>query len=258
MYNTPIISYPHITDHFLPKIAKEYNLLLEPEESSTNSRDCFDNQPSYVCSPLISAGWFSTLFSNNTIQVHSQEDPSKKGKEKEKTSPNFLQWVVLGAITAIGSGFGLGKLRSAITAAEENIVYSRDILENSSHWQRTIPAHIATNIVNIAKNYYRAETERKEKLSNYQYSLMGMAGGILITTAVELLSVGVLASATVELLAIIGIITAVASAAFGAYQVGIHWNDFAKAQEEFKTLNLIKLLPQRRIPSPHPPGWRVY
>lgn len=257
MYSANIISFPQINDHFLPKIAREYKIISKPEESYT-SRDRVNYAPTPVYSPPISLGWWNSLFSNNTINVHAQEDPSKKGKEKEKTSTNFLPLIVAGAITAISTAFGLGKLRSSIVAAEENILYGRDVIVNSSNWNRGLPSSTATNILNIANRYCRAETDRKDKLHNYQYSLIGIAGGILGATTVKLLATGVLASATVELLAITGVITAVASAAFGAYQVAVHWNDFEKAQDEFKNLNLIRLIPRTQIPSsPPPPGWRI-
>lgn len=258
MYSTNIISLPQINDYFLPKIAREYNLISKLEESYTNGGDRVNDRHEQVCLPLISAGWFSTLFSNNNIHVHSEGDPSKKGKEKEQTFPNFLQLIVVGSITAISTAFGLGRLRSSTLAAEENILYGRDVIVNSSNWNRGLSSNTATNILNIANRYCRAETDRKDKLHNYQYSLIGIAAGILGATTVKLLAIGVLASATVELLAITGVITAVASAAFGAYQVAVHWNDFEKAQDEFKNLNLIRLIPQTQIPSsPPPPGWRI-
>lgn len=264
MYNANIISLPQITDHFLPKIAREYNIISKPEtyqsneSTQTNSRYRINHREPQVCSPLISAGWFSSLFSNNNIHVHSQEDSSKKEKEKERTSTNVVQLIILGSATAISTAFGLGKLRSSIVAAEENILYGRDVIVNSSNWNRGLSSNTAANILNVANRYCSAETDRKEKLHNYQYSLIGIATGILATTGVKLVAVGVLASGTVELIAIIGVITAVASAAFGAYQVAIHWDDFSKAQEAFKSLNLVKLIPQRHIPSSPPPaGWRI-
>lgn len=264
MYNSNnVISICQIINYFLPKIAREYNVIEEAKECQFNSRDWVNKENPQVSSPLISAGWFTTLFSNNNLRVQFQEDRSKKGEEKEKTSTNFLQLIIMASIPAISTAFGLGKLRSSITAAEENIFYSRDVIVNSPNWNTGLPPHITANILNVANKYCSVETDRKEKLYNYQYSLMGIATGILITTTVQLLSVGVLTAATAELIAIAGVITAVASAAFGAYQVAIHWDDFAKAREEFKSLHLAELLPpptELRCPppSPPPPGWRPF
>lgn len=143
----------------------------------------------------------------------------------------------------------MGRLRSSITAAEENIWYSRSVLASSSNWDRTLISNVASNILGIANTYYRAETDRKNKLVNYQVSLIGVAAGIGISI------VGACTSA--ELLAIIGAITAVAFATFGVYQMAIHWDDFSRAQDEFRNLHLIDLLPQSRpFPSaPPPPEW---
>lgn len=263
MYNVNIISFPQITDHFLPKIAREYNIVSKPETSQsnesnqTNSRYGMNHEQPRVSSPLISAGWFSSLFSNNNIHIHSQEDSSQK--EKEKTSSNILQLIIVGSATAISTAVGLGKLRSSIVAAEKNILYGRDVIVNSSNWKSGLPPNTATNILNVANRYCLAETDRKDKLHNYQYSLIGIATGILATTGVKLVGVGVLTSSIVKLIEITGVITAVASAAFGGYQVAIHWDDFSKAQEEFKSLNLVKLISQRYIPSsPTPPPYSPY
>lgn len=246
MYSTDVISLSQINDHFLPKIAREYNITTDESHSRKAQTK---NEESQRYSPLIHGGLLSTLFSHNQVHVHPTEESKKKEKEKELSSPNYLQLIVVASITAIASAFGLGRLRSSTTAAEENIWYSRSVLTNASNWKKTLTSNVTANILNVANAYYRAETDRKNKLANYQISLVGIAAGIGIGIA------GACASA--ELLAIIGAITAVAFATFGVYQIANHWDDFSRAQDEFKNLHLIDLLPESRpFPSaPPPPGW---
>ncbi|MGL4347954.1 MAG: hypothetical protein ACRCSV_00645 [Chlamydiales bacterium] len=246
MYSTNIISLAQINDHFLPKIAREYNITTDESQSRQPQTK---KEESREYSPLIHGGLFSSLFSHNRVHVHSTDESKKKEKEKEPSSPNYLQLIVVASITAIASAFGLGRLRNSTTAAEENIWYSRSVLASPSNWNGTLSSKVASNIFNVVNTYYRAETDRKNKLANYQISLVGITAGIGISIA------GACASA--ELLAIMGVITAVSFATFGAYQMAIHWDDFSRAQDEFKNLHLIDLLPQSRpfASAPPPPEW---
>lgn len=111
-------------------------------------------------------------------------------------------------------------------------------------------------IHNITHTFERAEVGRREKLSHYQNSLMGMTFGISVYI------IGFLAN--IEILPIAGIVITIASTVFGIYHAAIHWDDFTKTQNELKNLKLLELIRQynphsNTIPqgSPPPPGWNI-
>lgn len=247
MYNT--ISHTRVTDEFLPKIAREYNITRE--ESRSSNRVQTTNRDSNWSAPIISTGCLSSFCSNNNVNLSSSQESSRnpKKKEEERTSPNYLQWIIMGSITAIATAFGLGRIQSAIAKAEENIWLSRRITSSKSQWDTTFDNDTASKICKIFETYRIAETNRKNKLSNYQSSLIGIAFG----TGVGIIG----ACCNQQLVAMIGLIIGVVSVAFAAYQMAIHWDDFTSAQNKFIDFKLIQLIPQPQTQPPPPPGWNI-
>ena len=247
MFSTDKISFTQIKDEFLPKIAREYDMLPQQLRSS---RVQPKDRDSGSCLPLISTGWFSSFCSNNQFNLSSPQERKKKGKEEERASPNYLQWIIMGSITAIATAFGLGRLHSSIDYAEKNIEDSDKLLQNKSDWNTAVATDTVSGICNVTKTYRLAEINRKNKLVNYQSSLLGIAVG----TGIGIVG----ACMSQQLLGTIGLVTAVASAAFGVYHIAIHWDDFAKAQTEFRSLKLMHLIPREQLPPYAPePGWNV-
>lgn len=79
MYSTNIISLAQINDHFLPKIAREYNITTDESHSRKAQTK---NEESQGYSPLIHGGLFSTLFSHNDVRVNCTQESKKKRKGK--------------------------------------------------------------------------------------------------------------------------------------------------------------------------------
>lgn len=225
------INISQIYTHFLPKIAKEYNITDESSNRKNTINYTYLNPPS----PFVNTtGVLCSTLSNNQINIKTSEKKeaiSKKNKEKEEKTPNYLQLGVFTAIAAITGLFSLGRINSSIVTAIENIAYSNDVIRDYQVW--IAGTQSGDLIYNIAHAYQAAEKHRETKLSHYQKSIMGSMLGT---------GIGVMgALASIELLSTIGIVVVVASVVFGAYQAGIHWDDFTKAQNEFINLNLLEL-----------------
>lgn len=215
---------------FLPKIAREYGI----DESLTREYKINTYQAKSP-QPLISAGWFSSILSNNRIDIHtSQETKSTSEQKKKKQTPNYFQLAIIGVITGVTSAFALGRLHSSIATVENNICLSNQVIAHPSSYGANLDNDTILDIHNIANVYKNAEIERKNKLSHYQTSLFGTVLGIGTSIVGSI--------AAINLVSTIGMITIIASSTFGIYTLARHWDDFTRAQNQLRDLKLSEII----------------